>query len=1824
MRKIDILIRAVLLAFLIIPNVLWSQMEVTNAPPITPENLITNIFLGDGVEVIDVTYQGAATAVGFFNHAEDIIGIERGIIMTSGRAVSQGANFGAEATGGDFASNFAGGNVNDVDADAIASPFDAQDVAKYTITFVPISDTLRFKYVWASEEYPEYACSDFNDVFGFFISGPGISGPYENDGENIAFVPGTTLPVTINNVNAGVVGAAGNIANCTPPNGSLAYSEFYVDNNGTGNQPVYDGFTTVLTAEAVVIPCETYTIKLVIADASDSAFDSGVFLEAKSFGTGSLDIEVTTVSLDGSVAEGCEDGTLTFALPNPVESDYYFDYTILGDAINGVDYEFIPSDLFIPAGDSSITVPIIAFEDGLVEGDEYLLLDIQRDPCTRDTISIIIRDNPLVDPDLGDDIVMCEGDSIQLDGTLDVPLPDPPSFTNDNTLLVPSHNIPTFSEINVQNVIPLNLSAGVIASVCIDSLEHRWIDDMDLYLISPDGQFLELTTDNGGNGGNGLGLDYMIGTCFTVDATDLISAPGPFAPPEAVPFTGNYLPEGVWSDLWDGGNRATNGIWTLQLLDDTQGLDGTLFSWTITFNPVYNIEYSWSPADGLSCTDCPDPIASPTTTTTYTMTATDTYGCTVMDEITIEVEPALEQPVLSCGVITSNSITFIWNDVPGAIDYLVNVNGTGWITPSDAFSHTVTGLTFLETVTLELQAIGNTCPSIVTSVECITPNCDPAIAEAITTPTSCPQGDDGMVQINITAGMGPFSFDLDGEVNNTGLFTGLTPDTYSVLVTDGVGCTGSLGFMIEEANAPNVTAMVLGDISCSGFADGQATVDIVNGNGPYSFDWSSGSTDSIATNLSVGPQTLFLTDDAGCTTEHSFDLAEPDILTATTDSIDVACFGDATGVAAVLALGGTGAYNYIWDANANDQTGDVATNLTTGTYSVTVTDDNNCEVVAIAEVLDHPLIELQTTSDSTNCLGSADGSATVMVNGGVSDYTYEWFAVNNSTIVATDATASALTGGDYLVEVTDALGCLDTAYIEVLSPDIISFQVESTPVQCFGGDDGIISINVTGGTSPYQYAWSDGGDPADVRNDLMEGSYTITITDGNDCELEITSLVETPTPIEAQFTLTDPNCFEGADGNITSIVNGGIPIYSYEWSDGQMVPDPVDLPAGMAMVTITDANSCEYLDTLILVDPVEMTLSLSGDDPSCFGESSGSAMATASGGTGQLSYAWSNGPSTPDNNDIPLGNYQVTVTDENNCSVESAIELTQPTELTTVINSTLVGCFGVDDGTATVSPSGGTTPYSYSWSDSQGQQTQVASALPVGSYTVTITDAQGCEITESVDIGSVSLMSVSYTSTNISCHDGGDGNINVAVSGGGGSYNYSWSEAGMPNSANVSGLSSGSYDVTITDALGCSEFLSISLSQPSALVVSGNEQDVSCNNFTDGEIQVNVSGGIADYNYLWSNGTTGLHASDLSNGSYSISVTDANGCLTVEDFQIEAPESIRIDFDATDIDCYGESTGFATSQVVGGVPGYSYAWSNGINGAAIGNVSSGFYTLEIIDNNGCIEIDSVYIGQPAAPLTADIGVEDISCFDGRDGLISAATSGGTPPYSYSLDNETFNGSPSQIGLEAGTYNLFIVDGNGCTYFESNINIVEPDPLEVDLGPDQTITFGETVTLDPQFSGSSTPVIFTWWPRDSSLLSCLDCPNPIVTTDHQVSIQLEVTDENGCIDDDIITIHIAKDFEIVVPSGFTPNDDGTNDLLVVHGKPGIEINFFRVYDRWGELLFEDSGFSTNDATRGWDGMYRGEFMNTGIYIWHLEATLPDGSLTTYSGSTTLVR
>ena len=1820
------------LLFALLPLLSWSlsraqPLEVSNSAPYTPQNLITNVFLGEGVEVLSVTYQGVNKSVGFFKNGTPHIGIDRGIVMTTGSAVTQGTDVGVESNGSVFASEGSSfESVTDPDMATIAGGNATFDMAKYTITFIPTSDTLRFRYAFGSEEYPEYVCSDFNDIFGFFISGPGINGPYQNNGANIALIPGTNLPVRINNVNSGDVGANGSEPNCLPPLGNLGFSQFYNDNDGSAVQPVYDGFTDVFTAEAIVIPCNVYTIKLIISDISDGAFDSGVFLEAKSFGTGSLDVKATTVSLDGSVAEGCSEGTLTFTLPVEVESDYPVEFNVLGTATNGVDYQLIPNDLIIPAGSNSISIPIIAFEDGLVEGTETLILDIRRDVCTRDTIIIPIRDNPLVPADLGLDQRFCEDNAIQLDGTLPVPLPPPPAFTNNNAVPINQTNVSYFSDIQVFGVIPPILGPGVIKSVCIDSLSHRWIDDMDIFLIGPDGQFIELTTDNGGNGGNGGTMDFYLNTCFTEEATVPINSPGPFAPPTAVPFTGNWAPEGVWSDLWDGANKATNGTWRLQVIDDANGFTGTLHSWTICFNPVYEINYSWSPQAGLSCSDCPNPVATPDQTTTYVMTATDSYGCSVSDSIMLEIIPDLEAPLASCGTITESSVAAFWPEVTAATGYEISINGGPWMAPSDILSHTITGLALSQSVNISVRAIGE-CPGPETSLTCTTPDCmPPALTVNQVTDATCHGASDGLTMVSASGGSGgPFMYELDGVNNATGAFSGLAAGNYVALAVDANGCTGSVQLTIGEPQALDVQMVQTSLISCNGQSDGVAEATVNGGTAPFDFVWDNGDVDAIADGLPAGDHNVVITDGNGCVTTRSIALTEPEVLGAQTTTQLVSCFGGRNGVAIATATGGTLPYEYFWDALAENQRTDTAFQLTAGSYNVTVADANGCTTNALADVTQNPDIVLSVQAQDATCNNLPDGTASVAASGGSGNFSYAWIDSASGFLVGASDLVSQLFEGSYAVVVTDEYSCRDTAQVSISAPTALDVQFITQAPLCTDAADGTATLTASGGTPGYQFTWSDNGAAAaPVRNNLAEGSYTVTVTDANSCVAEIAFDLTDPTPVALSTSTTSATCFGGNDATATVLATGGAGGYTYTWSSGQNGATATGLAAGSATVTVSDANGCQAVASVAVEQATALQLVLLPSDLTCFNNNSGMVTATASGGAGNYTYQWANGSQGAIVTNLPAGNIGVTVTDGNGCQTTSITSIAQPSPVTATAASTLVSCLGQPDGTATVTPSGGTPPYAYAWSDPIAQQTQVANGLNTGTFSVTVADANNCTITTSVSIGGTPPISLVATPSDVRCFNGNDGSINVVATGGNGNFVYTWSAPDIPQTANPTGLRAGQYSVTVTDSGGCTAIAAAGIAQPTALAVQASGANLICADDGTGSTQSQVSGGTPPYNYLWNTGAGTTDLSNLQAGVYRLSVTDANGCLTIAETTLTEPAALRAEIDPIPVDCYGASTGTVSSNVTGGVQPYAYLWSTGANTPVLESIPAGTYELAITDASGCQIVETAEVLQSEAPLTANFTSKPVTCYGEGDGSIVAITTGGTPSYRYSLDGRDFRGSSTLIGLEAGTYNVYVLDAKGCLFAQSGIQVEEPDPLVVDLGDDITLNYGFEVRLEAQISGGAGALGYSWYPGDTTLLSCIDCATPSANVPYQTSFTLRVTDENGCYDEDIITVFARKSNPVFVPTGFTPNGNSANDRLLVHGKAGVQVRQFSVYDRWGELLFEARDFEVNDPLIGWDGSYHGKPLNGGVYIWRLEVEFEDGNREVFTGSSTLIR
>ena len=1756
-----------------------AQLNVISAggTSFTPEELITNVFLGEGVKVTNITFKGKANQVGYFNGANSDIGLDRGIVLTTGLA---SAVAGPQTSS---PSNMAGTSINDPDLKKIGQDIqpgaDVNDVAIYEITFIPVADTLRFRYVFSSEEYPEYVCTQFNDVFGFFISGPGINGAFSNNSKNIALVPDpsdptgftfTTDPVSISNVQNG---------NPNNPGCTSSYPMYYNDNINSMNL-AYDAYTKVFTAQAIVQPCKTYHIKLAIADLGDDILDTGVFLEAKSFGTGSVITDLQTVSVDGTIVEGCSGATINFTTPNALPSDLILNYNILGTALHPDDFtlsnggaSFLPGDpLIIAAGDTGVTLEIVAIEDGIIENGDFVGISVQKDVCTVDTLLIPIRDNILVSPKLGPDTSICNGGQgaiLHLNGDLGLPEPVAPSFKYTGNDVISNDLPPVNAPIQVNGVQPPMLAEGVIRSVCI-KLKHKFDADLDMFLFTPNNTPLLLSSDNGNNSRN-------VEACFTpngaplsnlLDNLKMLFPPNgvvDFANKDNLYFTGDFAPEGDISDLWSGGaNSPTNGKWRLMIFDDQgssfgDGATGELEEWSITFEPLFRLNYEWNTTTDLSCLDCPDPdLTLPSQTTTYTLTVTDTYGCSVTDDITVFVQDSLDAPIIDCQLVGKDFITFSWNLVPGATTYEVNIDGAGWQSVGTDTSFTATGLLVNQTVHIQVRAIGN-CPAKIGIHDCTTLDCKEPNYAIMVTPVLCNGSSDGAISINITSGIyPPYSFTSGATTNTTGNFTGLAAGTTQVIITDDIGCTYPLSTPISE------------------------------------------------------PALL---------------------VTNPIETQKVNCFGDATGAGQITVSGGVAPYSYSLNGGSSPS----LTLVTAGTYPYVVTDAKGCKAVGDLIISENPEITFQTQIVDPTCFGASDGQITIFnLQGGVPGFNFNWDDNANQTTPG----AISLEAGSYAVTITDNLGCTSTASNLVLtSPTEITATVQKTNAVC-GGAPGSATISPQGGAGNYTYNWSDIGTGTDTRNDLTGGLYLVTITDQNSCTTVISIDIEAPSDMVLNMSKTDVDCNGNNTGQTSVNVTGGMPPYQYKWDDANLQTDKsaINLPAGVFKVLVTDNQQCIQSDSIEVFEPTELIVDTLVQHVACFGGSTASITSTVSGGTAPYSYEYQLPDNTiittPNLSNIIAGNYILTVTDDHNCVVVLSITITEPASVSLAFANSNTICFGENTGFTEVNVTGGTAPFSYKWSTDETSKN--IKDLAANDYQVTVTDAAGCSYTDQTTILEHSKIEATLNQTPALCHNEANGAAVVQEIKVNGAvvpktkYSFLWNSTPQQNDFDAYQLTGGkTYEVTITDNItGCSATESIEIDNPTAL--TGNVvliTGISCKGRIDGSAEIVGVGGSPGYSYQWdasANNQVGAIASNLGKGRFKAEITDINGCTSTIEVDIDEPDAISLSFVEDNVNCSGEATGAINSHVTGGEQPYSYLWTSGHTTANIKNITAGTYELTITDNRGCTEVQSTDVTEPGAPLVGSTQTTDITCNGGRDGVILISPSGGTAPYEYSLNGATPSNISNKVGLYPGDYQVVIIDYRGCTAALPTQTLSEPAAVELDLGPNLIIPYGDSVLMNPSVLNAVGSVDYHWSTSSQNSLSCFDCRAPWVSPTFQEYIYLTVEDENGCSAEARVLFNVTKTTKILVPTGFSPNGDGQNDVLFVLGEEDVIIESFGIFDRWGEQVFLIEDVEINDFSKGWDGTFRGQPLPTGQYAWQLKAKMADGRTEVLQGFSTLLR
>ncbi len=1255
-------------------------------------------------------------------------------------------------------------------------------------------------------------------------------------------------------------------------------------------------------------------------------------------------------------------------------------------------------------------------------------------------------------------------------------------------------------------------------------------------------------------------------------------------------------------------------------------------------NPAaYN--YLWNPG-GFTTQQI---TVGPGITTDYYVTINNSYGCSVSDTATVNVnsviaaDAGLDQQICpgdSATLIASGGSFFQWDQGAGAsqqVTVFPNVTTIYTVTVSSGASCTGTDQVEVRVLSLPLAFAGtdeNIC-----------------IGESVV----------------LNASGGNDYLWLPGNVNGQQITVSpIINSTYDVIVTDTNGCTASDQINVVVNNLPVAYAGPDQSI-CHG------TTTTLVATGGNSFLWTPGN-DTLQ-NFVISPDTIttytvLVTDSNGCQSTDQIEITFYSSPTTITSSTDAFCFGSFDGSANVIASGSPGPYSYSWSpGGAVTQT---ATGLSSGMYFVTVSDSNNCMVADSVFVGQANAINLSTDSIAALCFGSSTGIATVSASGGASTFTYQWLPAGG-----TADTASALAAGVYSVIVTDANGCTQSATTTITQPANISLQFQSASTLCNADSSGTASVNVSGGTAGFQYEWAPMGGTSSLANNLKAGNYSVTVTDNNGCTSSGSVTVNEPSPLIPVTSTTMANC-NVADGSATVIVNGGTPNYSYLWSPGNStLANPTNLFAGIYTVRITDNNGCtQNAIANIPSGGGPVINAVTTLNATCFGSNNGAGSVSVTSGNGPFTYSWSPGNfSNAVETTLVAGQYSIQVTDVNGCLSIDSITISQPTILTSSLSSVPASCYGLTNGSAFVNVTGGTSPYSYSWSPS-GSTNSNATALSAGNYTVTINDNNGCSLSTSIFVAQPPALNLTMNSIPVACYGGSDGSVSASVSGGTGSYTYQWN----PSAANTSMISNrpaGNYSLGVTDANGCTISSSEYIDQPDLLSLIINSSPVSCNGGNSGSANVVVSGGTPVYNYQWlPAGGANSNAVSLAAGNYSVTVTDLNGCISEATTTVSQAIPLTVSIMSVPTICIGENANLS-AQIAGGASPYSVLWNTSDTSVSIevSPVTTTTYTVDVLDANNCPTAPAIVTVNVHPPLSlSTIGAPPMC--EGETATLQANGSGGNGgPYTYiwnegsvfgetvlvapvsdsvftvtlndgcspavsqtipliiyplpevdftphmisgctpvevnfanyfqqpsgtsyywDLDDNTFSNdtNPVHTYTTPGEYDvtLTIVTPEGCAESQTVNNAVTVFGFPVAnffQSADQVSIFQPVVTFT---DSSIDAVTWDWNFGDGS--SVVDITQPIheYADSGTYQIRLIVTNNGGCIDTTYGTIRVEPEFTLYVPNAFTPNGDGMNDYFFGTGVGFVDYEMW-IIDRWGKVIFH-----SQEQSQHWDGSYFG--------------------------------
>ncbi|TAL62002.1 MAG: hypothetical protein EPN85_03510, partial [Bacteroidetes bacterium] len=852
----------------------------------------------------------------------------------------------------------------------------------------------------------------------------------------------------------------------------------------------------------------------------------------------------------------------------------------------------------------------------------------------------------------------------------------------------------------------------------------------------------------------------------------------------------------------------------------------------------------------------------------YTVTVTDDNGCTASESVTLLDPGNLAVPPLAKTDVTCN----------GSGDGTATANPTGgsapnyyysWA-PGNEYTQTVTGL-FPGTYTVTVTD-ASACSASVTRTVTISQPAVLTSAVSASTNVSCNGGNNGSATATATGGKAPYTYLWmpGGQTDQTAV--NLTMGTYTVTVKDANNCSAvPVVKSITQPAALSVTIPTSSNVSCFGGNNGSATANATGGTGTYTYLWfPTGQVTQSISNLSPTTHTITVKDANNCSAVPATkNIIQPLAVSASVSPTNPTCNNLCNGSATASTSGGISPYSYSW---SNGQTTSAAIGLCATSYTVNITDANSCTTPQVVTLTQPAAISASVSPANPTCNNLCNGSATASTSGGISPYSYSWS--NGQTTSA----AIGLCATSYTVTITDMNGCTKSQNTALTQPAALTATASVTNVLCINACDGAATVTPSGGINPYSFAWNPGGFTTQSVSGLCAGTYSLTTTDVNGCSAFGSVIVTQPTALTTTITKTDANCYSTCTGTAAVISAGGSGSHSYLWLPSEQVTQtPLFLCAGTHTVLISDNNNCVKSDTITVGQPLGVPITVTVTPTSC-GLKSGTAVASVSG-TGAIppfSYLWTTGSIGTSVSGLDAGIYRINVTDGNGCFGFADAFVTSSNGPTITTGSvTPVSCFGLSDGAINISVTGGSTPYTYFWSN--GQTTEDVSNLSYGPYEVKVIDATGCLVMKNIFVNQPALLSLN-TSTIASGCAATNGSASVAVSGGISPYTYLWSAGGTTSAK--SALGAGIYEVEVTDSNGCFDSTLIAVQDSGGpIVVVDTIVAASCGG--SGFVLLVPQDSAAIAAYQWNTGSTAQNLTNATPGNYGVVITDTSGCKSV-------------------------------------------------------------------------------------------------------------------------------------------------------------------------------------------------------------------------------------------------------------------------------------------------------------------------------------------------------